>query len=294
MADTSTVTIDLDVVAKYSTLVKESLSGDSVYIRAKETIEALVQDGAIDEAQKASVISEVIGGAVNGITNSAMGTALQWAMQEKELALKKLEMDQQLEILNKEIALKEAQTDQMDAQNRTAQVESRRMYGIATFDVNNNLTSLTDAGKVWEDILLTRQKVINTNVEEDLLTAKIVESKAASHKIVADAYVNYGSYTFVVDPGTGGLSSVTQTHGVEHVTLSDTQREIAIEQGKGYTYNAWANALTGSASMLGTAIASDYFDFTGGSTGDTLLNTVLDCANNLKSASTTADEAVPA
>lgn len=293
MADTSTVTNDLDVVSKYNSLVKESLGGDSIYIRAKETVEALVKDGAIDEAQKAAVISEVIGGAVNGITSSAMSTALQWASQEKEIALKKLEMDQQLNILEKEIALKEAQSDQVSSQLRLAQVESRRMYGIATFDVDDNITSLSDAGKVWEDVLLTRQKVINSAVEEDLITAKIVESKAASHKIVADAYVNYGSYSFVVDPSSGGLQSVTQTHGVGHVTLSDTQREIAIEQGKGYTYNAWANALTGSASMLGTAIASDYFDFTGGSTGDQLLTTVLDCATNLKAASTTADEAVP-
>ena len=293
MPDTSTVTNELDVISKYSSLVKESIGGDSVYIRAKETVEALVTDGSIDDAQKASIISEVIGGAVSGITSSAMSTALQWSMQEKELALKKLEMDQQLNVLAEEINLKTAQTSQVDNQAQLGQVESRRMYGVASFDVNGNITSLSDAGKVWEDMVLVQQKVTNAAIEEDLITAKIVESKAASHKIVADAYVNYGSYTFVVDPGTGGLSSVTQTHVGSHVTLSDTQREIAIEQGKGYTYNAWANALTGSASMLGTAIASDYFDFTTGSTGDQLLDTVLDCATQLKSASTTLDEATP-
>ena len=294
MADTSTVTIDLDVLDKYNALVKESLGGDSVYIRAKETVEALVADGSLDDADKAKVISEVVGGAVNGITNSAMSTALQWSTQEKELALKKLEMDQQLNILVEEIALKQAQVSQIDDQNRIALIESRRMYGIGTFDVSGNITALTDSGKVWEDMVLVKQNVTNAITEETLIDAKIIESKAASHKIVADAYVNYGAYTYVVSAGSDGLDSVTQTHLPAHVTLSDTQREIAIEQGKGYTYNAWANALTGSASMLGTAIASDYFDFTTNSTGDILLNTVLDCATNLKSASTTDAEATPA
>ena len=293
MADTSTVTIDLDVLTKYNELVKESLGGDSVYIRAKETVEALVADGSLDDAQKATVISEVIGGAVNGITSSAMSTALQWSMQEKELALKKLEMDQQLNILAQEIVLKEAQTDQIDAQNRLAQVESRRMYGIATFDVNGNITSLTDSGKVWEDVLLIRQNATNAVTEGTLVETKIVESKAVAHKIVADAYVNFGSYTFVVDPGTDGLASVTQTHVGGHVTLSDTQQVIAVEQGKGYTYNAWANALTGSASMLGTAIASGDFSFNVGSNEAKLFDAVVLAAESLQGASSDDAGAIP-
>jgi len=292
MPNTSTVTSDLDVLSKYNSLVQESLGGESVYIRAKETIEALVADGSFDDAQKASVISEVIGGAVSGITSSAMSTALQWASQEKELELKKLEMDQQLEILSREITLKENQTDQVEVQNQLAKAESRRMYGTSTFDIDGNLTSLANEGKVWEDMKLVIQKTTNAGEEETLLQHKIIESQAASHKIVADTYVNYGSYTYVVDVATAGIASVTPTHGVYN-TLSDTQKEIAIEQGKGYTYNAWANALTGSASMLGTAIASDYFDFTPGSTGETLLNTVLGTAANLKAANSTATEAIP-
>ena len=89
------------------------------------------------------------------------------------------------------------------------------------------------------------------------------------------------------------MSGVVPQHGAL-VTLSDTQQEIATEQAKGYAYNAWANALTGSASMLGTAIAAEYAEFGPGSTGEALLNTVLATATNLKNATTTTDEAVPA
>ena len=291
MADTSTVSIPLDILDKYSALVKQSLNGDSVYIRAKETVIELVADGSLDDAKKSEIISSIIGGAVNGITSAAMSGALDWAKYEKELALKKLELDLQLAILEHEVALKEAQVDQVEIQNRLALVESRRMYGIGTFDVTTGaLLGLTDEGKVWNDMLLVTQNTTNAGVEETLLTSKIKESEVAIHKVVADTYVNYGSYTFAHSPS--GVTSVVPTHGA-HVTLSQTQKDIAIEQGKGYAYNAWANALTGSASMLGTAIASDYFDFSNGSTGDVLLSTVLSCAEGLQKATTTTAEAIP-
>ena len=291
MSDTSSVKSTLDVLNKYNSLVQESLGGDSVYIRAKETLQHLTADGSIDDAQKAAIIADVIGKAVGSITNSSMSIALEWAKTERELELKKIEMDQQLLILAQEQLLKEAQVSQVETQNRLAAVESKRMFGTATFDVTTGaITSLAEDGKVWNDMQLVDQQTLNAGVENTLLNSKIKESNVAIHKVVADTYVNFGSYNFTQDAN--GISGVTATHGV-HKTLSDTQREIAIEQGKGYTYNAWANALTGSASMLGTAIASDTFTFSAGSNELRLFDAVVLCAENLKSASSTADEAIP-
>ena len=291
MATTAGVTSTIDIAGKYETLVQQSLGGNSAYIRAKETIQDLVESGAIDDAQKAEVISSIVGGIVSNITSSSMSAALEWAKYEKEIELKKLELDLQLAILTKEEELKEAQIAQIKTQDSLALVESRRMYGVGTFDVSTGaLISLTNDGKVWNDMVLVTQQTDNAAVEETLLTSKIDESKAAIHKIVADTYVNYGSYTFT--QGATGITGVTATHGA-YTTLSDTQQEIAVEQGKGYTYNAWANALTGSASMLGTVIASGVFNFATDSPERDLLYTVKNCAENLNAASGTAVEAIP-
>lgn len=291
MSDTSQVTSSLDVLSKYESLVSTSLGANSVYIRAKETIQELVSDGSIDDAQKATIISGVIGSAVGSITNASMSAALEWSKYEKELELKKLELDQQLLILAQDENLKKAQVSLSETQRRATVVESKRMYGTGTFDVTTGaLTNLSGEGKVFNDMALVSQQTINAGVEETLLGSKIKESEVAIHKVVADTYVNYGSYTFT--QGATGITSVTPTHG-SFTTLSETQKDIAIEQGKGYAYNAWANALTGSASMLGTAIASDYFDFAVGSTGDVLLKTVLSCAENLQAADTVSVDAIP-
>tara|TARA_R110000851_G_scaffold36326_1_gene94893 strand:- start:482 stop:1408 length:927 start_codon:yes stop_codon:yes gene_type:complete len=294
VTNTTSVTKDLDVLEKYESLVKNSLDGESVYIRAKETMQEMFDDGSINETDRANLVSNVIGSMVNGITSSSMSTALEWAKAEKDIALRKLEMDHQLLILQAEIDLKTTQKDQLDIQNRLAQIESKRMFGTATFDgTTGTILSLASEGKVWNDMQLVDQQIVNAGVEENLLSSKINESHVAIHKVVADTYVNFGAYTFSYDPSGNGISSVTQKHLPSHLTLSDTQKDIAVEQGKGYTYNAWANALTGSASMLGTAIASGDFDFSAGSSGDILLRTVINCANNLAVSNGNSDDAIP-
>lgn len=288
---TITVTNDLDVAEKFDTLVRQALSGNSAYIRAKETVQELVDSGAIDESQKAEIISNIVGGVVNNINSSSMSTAMAWANAEKEVALKKLELAKQLDILDEEILLKGAQVDQVSNAVRLAKVESKRVYGTAVFDEDGNIQSLANDGKVAKDIALTEVQTTKVSSDKALVDQKVKESYAAVHKIIADTYVNYGNYSYSL-PSETGVGTVTAQHG-SYKTLSDTQQDIAIEQAKGYTYNAWANALTGSAAMLGTAIASEYAEFGENQPGGILLDTILDTARNLKAATTTVDEATP-
>lgn len=285
------VDTNLDVASKYEILVKQSLGGDSVYIRAKETVEDLVNSGAIDEAQKAEIISNIVTGAVNAITNASMSTALNWAQSEKELGLKKAELEKTLDILVQEALIKESQKEDIINKIRLSKVESKRMYGTSVFDSQNNLVTLDNSGKVFKDIELTEAQTGKVGVEKQLVEQKILESQAAVHKIIADTYVNYGNYRFT-GLGEDGVTSITPQHG-SYKTLSDTQREIGIEQAKGYTYNAWANALTGSASMLGTAIAAEYAEFDEGKPGGILLDVILNAARNLQMTNTVDTEAEP-
>lgn len=290
---TITTTDSLDVADKFGILVKQSLSGDSAYIRAKETINDLVTQGAIDNSQKAEIISNILSGVVNNINSSSMSTALQWANAEKDVALRKLELGRQLDILDEDKLLKQAQTKQVQTNTTLAKVESKRMYGTATVDGNGNITALADEGKVYKDMQLVEESIRKAEADTDLIRQKVTESQAAVHKIVADTYVNYGNYSYnsISDSGITGITASALPSGFK--TLSTTQQEIAVEQAKGYVYNAWANALSGSASMLGTAIAAEYAEFGDDQPGGILLDTILDVARNLKSASTTTAEAIP-
>ena len=250
-----TVTTDLDVLEKYNELVTQSLAGESTYIRTKETMEDLFKDGTMTSADKAAVISSVLGSLNTSVMSTSMQTALEWAKTEKELALKKLEMEKTLDILDKELDLKEAQADKVESDDLLAQASNLRQNGSATV-VNGKVVALSDAGKIWTDMQLVEQNTENAEVEEGLLEAKVDETNAGIHKIVADTYVNYGAFNGYNITGTGitGISDITP---VSYRTLSDLQAIIAEEQAKGYAYNAWSNAASGLGSTIGVALTTE-------------------------------------
>ena len=251
---TISATKDLDVISKYLALVKESLGGDSVYIRTKETLQQLADSGDIKDADKAKIIAEVLGSLSSSISNSAMSTALQWASSEKDVELKKLELEKQLDILDYERDLKEAQAEKTRYDSVATQASTIKMIGNPTV-VNGKVISVDNTGKVYFDTEVVKNQNTNLGKEGLLLDSKRNESFAAIHKVIADTYVNYGSWNYT-GLSAGGLTGVTSSGG-QASSLSAVQTNIAKEQAKGYSYNAWANAVTGAASMIGTIVASD-------------------------------------
>lgn len=261
---------ELDVIEKYLCLVKESLGSDSVYLRTKETLEDLFKNNNIKDTDKAKVIADVMGSLNSSLVNGSMSTALQWASAEKDVALKKLQLEIELDILAQEVLLKEAQVDKMGYESIAVQAQTKKVYGTPTV-VDGFVTSLADDGKTTYEIALLDTENTNKGKEGILLDSKLNESFAAIHKVVADTYVNYGAWQYTLSSG-GITSAPLDKTLVGYDTLSSVQKTIAKEQAKGYAYNAWGNALTGTSSMLGTAIASELTQFAPGGTGDTLIN----------------------
>ena len=280
MAATTSITAELDVVGKYLDLVQESLGSESIYIRTKETIEDMVSKGMISGTDRANIVAQVLSGMNNAVVAASMQTALQWASSEKEIALKKLEMDKQIDILAQELLLKQKQNEQATIANINAQAERIRMFGNATV-IDGVVTSLDSTGKLYNDIELVKQQKLNAVQEENVLKGKIRESQAGVHKLVADTYRNYGSYSYTI--GDTGVSGVVPTHGTTK-TLSDVQETIAQEQAKGYAWNLWANAATGLSSMVGIALTSGEDIFNSGQPGEVMiqkLNSTLDNMRNV-------------
>ncbi len=277
------VSNELEILTKYRSLVKASLDGESVYIRTKETLMDLFENRDFTSREKSEILSQVLGSLNSTVVSTAMGTAMQWASEEKSVELKKLELEKSLAIMEQDALLKELQRTATLRESVDRQASTIRNYGTPTV-VDGVVTALTDTGKVYEDTRLTVQQVTNAGKEGDILAVKEKEAQAMVHKIVADTYVNYGRYTYTLD--STGLTSVTDITPPTHTTLSDTQQSIAAQQAKGYAYNAWANAVSGASSTLGTAMASEYPIFDPGEPGAQLLSSVLTAVDNLKNVAT--------
>ena len=176
MATTIVLDTSLDVVNKYRELVEEITTEGSLYIKMKETLLDLLDSGDIKGPDKAKVIAETIAQMSASLSGQAMQSALAWTAQEKELYLKKAELEVRLEALANETLKIKQDVEVSEEAKRMAQAKRIREYGIATLDIDGNVTSLTDAGLVYKQQLLVEKQIEQgtaalTKAADDLLTS---------------------------------------------------------------------------------------------------------------------------
>jgi len=246
---------NLEVVSKQRELVTEALGADGAYIRTKETLEELFNDGEFTGVDRASLIANTLSQLATSITNSAMSTALQWAYKEKDLYLKKEELELQFEAIK--LNNKKAEQDVIAsiANKHLLQAKVLREYGKPTLDADGNVVVLADEGRVFEEIRALRQDTSNKALVPNQMKAQTDEVNARTHKLIADTYVNHGLFTgYTITPHGIAYANKVDTG---YVTLSDMNKQVAKEQAKGYAWNAWSNAASSSSGMIGTLIASE-------------------------------------
>ena len=166
----------LDVVEKQKELAAALMDGDSIYIRMKETLVDLLEKGDIKATDRAKVVSETIAQMAVNLTNTSLSTALAWQAQEKELALKKVELKVRLDVLQNEVDKSKEDARLARESVRLAQAKRIREYGDATFDLDGNVITLSDRGLVFEQEQLVKKQIEQgtasvNKLQDDLLTA---------------------------------------------------------------------------------------------------------------------------
>ena len=245
----------LDVIEKQRKLVEEALGPDSIYIRMKETLLDLLDHGDIKSTDKAKVVAETIAQMSASITANVMNTGLAWAEAEKRLGLQKEELEKQLDILVQNKLLAENQVANSLAERQLKQAQLLRNYGTPSTDNNGNVTLLANEGKEYVTMQNIEADTANKGIQGEVLVATKEQNWAQTHKLVADTYINHGVFTWT-NLGANGLTGVNKT-STGYVTLSDLQKQVSKEQARGYVYNAWANAASAGASMLGTLAGAE-------------------------------------
>lgn len=255
MATTILMETTLDVVSKQQALVQEALGPDSAYARLKENLELMYENTDIKAQDKANAITNALTSYVVSVTNAAMTTGLQWADKEKELALQKAEMEYKLSLIDQQTKQAVEQTAVALADRQAKQALLIREYGVASKDSNGNVTALDNSGKEYYSILNIQADTSNKAKQAEVLDATKQQNWAQTHKIVADTYINHGVFTWT-GLTNSGLTGVTKAN-TGYTTLSDMQKVVSGEQAKGYSYNAWSNAASAGASMLGTLAGAE-------------------------------------
>ena len=254
---TTVISLDtsMDVISKYKQLVEASANGESLYVRAREVIKALKEDNLITNGDEGTAIAQVVAQLSGSASSQAMSTALAWESAEKELVLKKEELEKKIDLLKIETTKAEYDADLAKVTKNAAEAKMIREYGANIIYVNGSVATLPDEGRAYEEIKSMKQSTLNAEATNYGIKAQTEQAYASIHKLVADTYVNHGMYSgyTVAENGITG----TQKLNTGYVTLSEMNRVVAGEQAKGYVLNAYSNAASSSAGMIGTLVAAE-------------------------------------
>lgn len=234
-------TTNIDVVGKYRELSEAALAIDSIYMRAKDTFKELLDGSSLTKTEYASLASQFVSNLAVQTTNSAMTAAMQWAMQEKELAYSLAQVKSNIQMTNaniekikKEICLADKEIDLKCAQITTAMATSIRDNGrVATYDANNPCMPLT---LMDEGVKFDQKEVY----------------QAQTYTALADAYRKSG----VVSISTT-LDGVKKGTAGDNMGYTDAQEEYARRQIKSFEDSKRNHAANAMSGMIGQMLSAE-------------------------------------
>lgn len=166
----------IDVLSKHRLLVQEALSDESIYVRTREVMSELINDGSLSSGEKAKIIANALASMTSSMTASAMDSALRWATAEQDMIIKNVETSAKINAVLAEISKSEKELEILNVDKKIKQAQSIRLYGTPTLDNKGNVLSLSDDGKEFEAIKLIKEEQLNAQksrakVDDDLITA---------------------------------------------------------------------------------------------------------------------------
>lgn len=245
---------DIDLITKQRELVQEALGPDGAYIRLKETLEEYYDEGTLKNPDVANAVGQALSNMAVSITAQAMNAALDWAAREKALVLQKEELEYKIDLMKLEAEKAAFDRDTAEAAKIYTQAKTIREMGTPTI-VNGDVASLPNEGSAyWQTEILKTEEELK-ELAKDQVDAQTKQVQAQVHKLVADTYVNHGMFTGYIINDNGIIGTTKQAQ--PDVTLSEMNKQVAAEQAKGYAWNAWSNAASSSAGMIGTVAAAE-------------------------------------
>ena len=247
------IVADLDVITQYNNLMKASVAKDSIYIRAKESLQSFFASSNMSDPDKAAILSNMLTSMTTSITNQAMSTALAIAKENREgkYAISKVIAD---------ILVTKEQADKLAADNLVATANASKISQDTT-------NAIIQGWKLQSDMVrengitafpsLTSAALPVTNVgDRGLKWEQEQQTKMSVYATMAKSYRESGLVSWTVDSATNKINSIIDllpaTPGLTHA-----QTKVAIRQELGFDDNKRQHAANSSANMIGLLLSAE-------------------------------------
>ena len=243
----------LTIVETYKELMKASVGTGSIYLKAKETMEAFLSAGEMADSDKAMILSKMLGDMSTSITNQAMNTALVVAKEDREAPYT-------LAKLREETKLIKEQIDKVAADNvlttaQASKVDQDKNLGIIQgWKLQSDM--VRENGVTTFPSITTPQLPVGNVGARGMKWETEQQTKMSVYATLAKSYRESGVVTWTVDSGTNKINTITDlapaTPG-----LTKRQEEVAVRQEKGFDDNKRQHAANSSANMIGLLLSSE-------------------------------------
>ena len=247
--------ISTDVLGLYEDLMKASVNKNSIYIKAKETMQTFFDSSTLKDDEKAAVLSQMLTGMATSITAQAMSSAIAVAKENRDGAYN-------LTKIKEETVLIKEQTDKVAADNVLTTAQAAKV------DKDADLTTI-QGWKIQSDMRRDNGVVLNNlpNITISKLSDTAIadkgikweteqQTKMSVYATLAKSYRESGVVAWTVDSGTNKINTITDlapaTPG-----LTKRQEEVAVRQKVGFNDNMVQHAANSSANMIGLLLSSE-------------------------------------
>jgi hypothetical protein len=228
----------VNIIETYKALMAASTGQDSVYIKAKETLNDSVGSlVGLSDNEKAKIIGETIAAIAKEITNSAMQMALKIDTENRDApyALTKLKADTMMTMAN--VAKIEKETEIATTQKWIATVTGWKAQAEAYRDYGVDVSALTSDTLV---VPALSYKDYGTKVEA------MKKAKVDTYATYANSYRQNGKVNYTTNTDDGSFNTVTALN--EGLTYWQTR--VAERQKQGFDDNMRQHVANSSASMI--------------------------------------------
>jgi hypothetical protein len=236
---------NIDIIDTYQKLMVASTGQDSIYIKAKETLQDIYDTtSGLSDNQRAVLLGQGIIDLAKEMTNSAMQMALKIDTENRDAAYALTKIKEDTRMTTASIAKIEKDIEMADKNlfigtvtGWKAQAEVYRDFGIQAWE-------MTEATKVIPETAYTDY---GTKVET------LKKAKVDTYATYANSYRQNGVVNYTTNIADGSFNAVTaDTDG-----LTYWQKEVAKRQKAGFDDNQRQHVVNSSASMISMLLSTE-------------------------------------
>jgi hypothetical protein len=236
---------DIDITETYKKLMKASTGEDSIYLRAKETLQDLYETtSGLSDTQKATLIGQGIIDIAKDMTSNAMQMALKIDTENRDAAYALTKLKEETRLTTAQVAKVEKDIDLADKNLWIAtvtgwkmQAEAYRDYGVQTWN------------QLETDMILAQAAYIEYGTKVETLK----KAKVDTYATYANSYRQNGMVNYTTNIADGSFATVTAA--AEGLTYQQTK--VAERQRQGFDDNMRQHVVNSSASMVSMLLSTE-------------------------------------